>query len=100
MGKRLIDQYSVLHWASGVFAYYWNIPFRTWMLTHVAFEIAENSEPGMRFINDSLRSWWPGGKPRQDDFINIIGDNVSAAFGWYCGKQLSNSQKERHPVTK
>ena len=94
MGKQLLDQYSVLHWASGVIAYFWNVPFQTWLAAHIAFEFVENTEPGMRFINTSLKSWWPGGKPSQDEFINIVGDNASAMFGWYCASKLDKKGKD------
>ena len=26
--------------------------------------------------------FWPGGKPKPDSIINIVGDNIAAIFGW------------------
>ena len=92
MGKQLLDQYSLLHFAYGVSAYFWGVPPLYFFLSHVAFEIAENSAPGMRFINQL--PFWPGGKPRADAFINIIGDNASAMAGWYCASQLDEYGKK------
>ena len=91
MGNQFLDQYSVLHWASGVIAYFWGVPAATWFIAHVGFEVAENTEAGMKFINNF--SWWPGGKPRADEFINIVGDNVSAMAGWWCAYQLDEMGK-------
>ena len=70
MGLNFLDQYSLLHYATGVMAYFWGIPPLPFFLAHVGFEAAENTETGMEFINRNL-TWWPGGKPRADSFSNI-----------------------------
>ena len=62
MGKQFLDQYSLLHYSTGVAAYYWGVPFWTWVVIHVSFE-------GMRFINTNL-TFWPGGKP------NAVGETL------------------------
>ena len=80
MGKQLLDQYSLLHFSTGVAAYFWGVPPFNWFLAHVTFEAVENTEAGMRFINQNV-SWWPGGKPKRDELINILGDNISAMLG-------------------
>lgn len=81
MGTAVFDQYSLLHVASGVVAYFWGVSFAVWMLAHVAFEAFENTPAGMAFINGF--PLWPGGKPAPDSFRNsMIGDNLCAAAGW------------------
>ena len=93
MGNKFLDQYSLLHFASGVVAYFWGVPPGTWFVAHVSFELLENTKPGMEFINDI--SWWPGGKPRADSFANIVGDNAAAMTGWWVASQLDETGKER-----
>ena len=82
MGKYFLDQFSLLHYASGVIAYFWGIPFVPFLLLHATFEFVENTAAGIDFINTNL-TWWPGGKDKADAFVNIVGDNVSAMAGWY-----------------
>ena len=94
MGTQLFDQYSLLHFSCGVIAYFWGIGILYWILAHVLFEVIENTSFGMKFINETL--WfWPGGKPKADSMINILGDNISAILGWYCAKYLELIGKER-----
>ena len=88
MGKQLLDQYSLLHYSSGVVAYFWNIPFSIWFIIHFGFELGENTDQGMKFINSF--KLWPGGKPHKDSWLNILGDNVSAMLGWICARQLDD----------
>ena len=94
MGNQLLDQYSILHFATGVVAYFWDIGFITWTLFHGAFELVENTPQGMKFINTNL-TWWPGGKPKADAWINILGDNLSAMSGWWCAAKLDEMGKKR-----
>ena len=89
MGNQLLDQYSLLHYASGVVAYYWGLKPLTFFLSHLAFEIGENTTLGMKFINQHL-TWWPGGKPRADTLTNMVGDNLSAAAGYWCAYFLDS----------
>jgi len=86
MGRRLFDQYSLLHFAVGVLAYFWGINFATFLLFHIAFEILENSANGKYFINKYV-TIWPGGKPESDSLLNILSDNIFGTVGWtsaYC----------------
>ena len=53
----------------------------------MAFEVAENTEAGMKFINTNI-TWWPGGKPRADDVVNMVGDTVSSMAGWWIASKL------------
>ena len=81
MGKRNLDQFTYLHFASGIIAYFWGVSLSTWMIFHFAFEMAENTGMGMMVINKYLK-FWPGGKPHADSLVNIVGDNIDAALGW------------------
>jgi len=87
MGNKFIDQYSYLHFASGIIAYFWNINLIKWFLIHLSFELTENTNTGVNFINKYL-FFWPGGKPYSDYPINILGDNISAIFGWLSAYHL------------
>ena len=82
MGQNFFDQYSLLHFAQGIVAYFLSVKPFTWFITHASFEFLENSSPGMEIINKYL-TFWPGGKPRADSAINILGDNISAAAGYF-----------------
>lgn len=85
MGIYLFDQYSLLHFASGVIAYFFGINWVVWFLLHSLFEFIENTNMGMIFINNYL-TFWPGGKPYPDSFLNNIGDTISAMAGWALAK--------------
>ena len=76
-----MDQYSYLHFASGIIAYFWNISFMVWVISHTIFEYLENTKTGVNLINKYL-FFWPGGKPGSDTNINIIGDTLGAIIGW------------------
>ena len=80
MGVYFTDQFSLLHLASGVIAYYWGISFIWWFAAHAAFELIENTERGMQVIR-----WfklWPGGKSHADSGLNRVGDHFYACVGW------------------
>ena len=51
MGLRIFDQYSLLHFAVGVLAYFWSFSFFAIILIHILFEFIENTPVGMNFIN-------------------------------------------------
>jgi hypothetical protein len=87
MGLLFFDQYSYLHFACGIIAYYWNLSFNNWLVLHTLFELLENTQFGMNFINTKL-TFWPGGKPRSDNLINMIGDTVFTLIGWYSAHYL------------
>ena len=86
MGYYFLDQYSILHFSVGVVMYFWNIPFVTALTLHVIFEIIENTNIGMNFINKYFIHQgyfsWPGGKNYSDSLINTIGDNVFFILGY------------------
>ena len=87
MGQYFIDQYTLLHFAVGIIMYFWNFPLLTTLLVHTAFELIENTEFGMNVINTNF-TMWPGGKPKADSNINIIGDTVGGLIGWICAYTL------------
>lgn len=80
MGVYFTDTFSLLHFASGIIAYYWNIPFVNWFIYHSLYELIEN-RPTMVKLIDSIPIW-PGGKKSSDSFINSIGDTFYALLGW------------------
>lgn len=86
MGYRLLDQYSLLHFAVGIIVYFWNISLSIGFPIHFLFELLENTNIGMKFINHYIIHpgyfSWPGGKYKADSIMNIIGDNLSFIIGW------------------
>ena len=87
MGQYLFDQYTLLHFSVGIVAYFWGINLPTWAFGHILFEIIENTKLGMQFINNFL-FFWPGGKPKADSFLNILGDNIFGISGWLVARAL------------
>ncbi len=93
MGQRLLDQYSLLHYAVGVVAYFWGFGFISAIVLHTIFEWAENTPTGIRFINDRLHGIWPGGKPKTDTLTNCVGDTITFGLGWACANLLDKHGK-------
>ena len=81
MGNKFIDQYSLLHFAVGIVVYFWDISLLSWFVLHTIFELIENTQQGIYFINNYI-TWWPGEKPRPDSIINSIGDTIFSLLGW------------------
>ncbi len=95
MGYLYFDQYTYLHFATGIIAYFWNISLFNWVILHTIFEILENTQMGIRIINQYI-VFWPGGKPKSDTLNNILGDTLGAILGWltsYYLDQLGNNYK-------
>ncbi|MCK4816432.1 hypothetical protein KA005_11750 [bacterium] len=94
MGLHFADQYSLLHYAVGVVAYFWNIPFILTIIIHTIFEIVENTKFGMGIINrffvKNRHFSWPGGKQAPDSFINNVGDTIFFAAGWLSAHYLDS----------
>ena len=80
MGIYFTDKYSLLHFASGIIAYYWGISFILWFIIHLLFEYVENTKLGMKIINKI--KMWPGGKEKSDTILNRIGDQFYGSLGW------------------
>jgi len=87
MGLKFFDQYSLLHFAVGIVAYFWGLSLMTTTILHIIFEIIENTKYGMNFINNTI-TFWPGGKPKADSMINSIGDTLFTSVGWLCAYYL------------
>jgi hypothetical protein len=95
MGVLLLDQYTYLHFATGIVSYFWGISFWNFIILHSAFEFFENSDIGKNFINQYL-TFWPGGKPYTDTNINILGDTIGALIGWLSAKILDKFSTKYH----
>ena len=87
MGTYFMDQYSLLHFAVGIVMYFWGLSLRHAFVLHTIFELSENTELGMRFINSNF-SMWPGGKPKADSNLNILGDTVFALIGFWLARYV------------
>lgn len=81
MGLRCIDKFSYLHFGSGIIAKFLNISIIDWFIINLLFEIIENSEYGIEFINKYFK-FWPGGKPYSDSLLNSICDIIFSLLGW------------------
>tara|TARA_Y100000590_G_scaffold465618_1_gene638409 strand:- start:3322 stop:3600 length:279 start_codon:yes stop_codon:yes gene_type:complete len=88
MGKKLFDQYTYLHFAVGIVSFYWDISLKKLIMIHTFFEILENTEIGMKIINQI--EYWPGGKLYSDSFINMVGDTIGVIVGWYTASLVNN----------
>lgn len=81
MGYKFIDQYSILHFATGILAYFWGMDLWTYFYIHLIFEIVENTNWGMNIINRYVKIW-PGGKEAADNVLNSSGDIIFGCVGW------------------
>ena len=81
MGIKIIDKYSLLHYAWGIIINYWGIALIPFIAFHILFEIFENSKIGIMFIDEFI-TFWPGGKKRRDTILNMMSDTLFATFGW------------------
>lgn len=86
MGNKFLDQYTYLHFATGIVAYFFGISIKNWIIIHILFEIIENTKFGMKMIN--MFPYWPGGKKYSDTLNNMIGDTIGSILGWYSAKLL------------
>ncbi len=74
MGFKFTDKYSLLHLASGVVVYYWNVSFIAWFIIHLIFELVENTQTGMHYIR---MGFWSGLPPGQDHWFPLSGPRVA-----------------------
>jgi len=94
MGTELFDKYSLAHAGFGTLAAQSGIPFIIWMLMHIIFEFAENSQFGMYIINEYFMPVWIGPKDQADTTTNMWGDNISTAIGYWIGMYFRDSQRQ------
>jgi len=83
MGVYFTDQFSLLHFAAGIVAYYWKISFLWWFGLHLLYEWITNTEWGIYFINHYTP--WPWGHLHRDTLTNQMGDHVYGLVGWIVG---------------
>lgn len=95
MGKYMIDQFSLLHFAAGIIAYFWGFSALHTFLLHVVFEWAENTKIGIQFINNYF-TFWPGGKPYADTLVNQVSDTIMTMIGWYISLIADSLSEEKH----
>ena len=76
MGTLFLDQFTYLHFSSGILLYFWGVPIVPALILHTIFEFVENSNFGMNLINRWF-PFWPGGKSYSDTFINSLGDTLA-----------------------
>lgn len=88
MGAYFLDRYSLLHFATGVVAYFIGASFWQWFVIHGLFELLENTQAGMQFIREHFNWFWPGGKEYPDALINSLGDQTVAVLGWLLPRLL------------
>lgn len=87
MGVHTFDQFTLLHAACGIIAYFFGVSLPVWIAVHTLFEWAENTDWGRHLIQ-SYVTFWPGGKPSADSWRNMTGDTVGAAAGWALAYQV------------
>jgi len=88
MGRTWFDQYSLLHLAVGIVAYFLSISLFMTILIHILFEIIENTQFGMNLINTYFKYWWPGGKSYPDSLLNNTTDTIFTGIGWLLAYKL------------
>ena len=93
MGLRIFDQYSLLHFAAGIVAYFWSISLFITIVIHILFEFIENTSIGMDIINTYFIGLWPGGKTHPDSLLNRVSDTIFTGLGWLAAYQLDRAYK-------
>lgn len=78
MGTNTFDTFSILHFASGIIAYYWGISLHIWIILNIIYEIFDNII-ALELIG-SIKIW-PGGKKYKDNLINSFSDVVFGVAG-------------------
>ena len=88
MGEKIIDRYSLLHFAVGIIMYFTGFSFFSQAFWHTLFELIENQPFMVRFIDQQL-TWWPGGKQVPDAIVNSISDVCWGSLGWLTAYYVS-----------
>jgi hypothetical protein len=91
MGKYFTDNFSILHFATGIIFYYFGISFTNSFIIHLLFEAIENQNFAMEII--SKTGWWPGGKDEADTVLNSLGDQFYFSLGWIISSKLDYDNK-------
>jgi hypothetical protein len=95
MGSSPVDQFSLLHFAVGIIAYFWGITAWQILSLHLLFEFVENTETGVHIINKYI-TFWPGGKPGPDPVTNSIMDTVCTMGGWWFTRWVDSMSRHHH----
>lgn len=74
----MFDPYSLAHAGSGVAARSLKLSLTQTIVLHTVFEIAENYY--LKF-HPTVKKIFP--YPSKDSLVNMIGDTISVAVGWY-----------------
>jgi hypothetical protein len=84
MSQVFTDEFSLLHFATGIIAQFMGLSLAQWFVIHATFEFLEDTRTGVRVINKLFGNIWPGGgKKVPDSFLNSeLGDNFYAVIGW------------------
>ncbi len=95
MSKIFMDKFSILHFATGIVAYFWGMSLAHWFILHAVFEMWEDTDTGVRIINKVFGKIWPGGGKRvPDTFLNSeLGDNFYALLGWIFAQKFYQCMK-------
>lgn len=80
--KNLFDPYSILHVGAGVAARGIGLSLGTTLVIHTIFEFFENM-----YLKQRLTKLFPDSTT--DTPLNILGDTLSAAAGWYINDMSS-----------
>ena len=84
MSRQFFDQFSLLHFASGVTAYFWFhhlVSFKTFLIFMVLFELFQNSAVGMDFMNHYIPIW-PKNRREPEPWVNMMSDVLFLIIGW------------------
>lgn len=76
--KRMFDPYSLAHAGAGVAAKSVGLSLGSTILLHSVFELLENEY--LKF-HPIVKKVFPD--PSKDTLVNMIGDTISVAVGWY-----------------
>ena len=88
MGQRFLDKFSLLHFAWGIILYFFNVSLPISTLISILFELIENSDIGIKFIQTYIIGIWPGGKDRADSVYNQVGDVIKSFRALYKSWEL------------
>ena len=80
--SKIFDNYTYLHFAAGIIAYYWGFTLLEWTVFHLFLDIFERTDFGKKVLHFFIRIW-----PGRDDnllesYYNVFGDSASAVLGW------------------
>ena len=78
--KALLDEWSFVHFAGGIVGAQTGLSLPLFLVLHTLFEIVENTDKGSGPLS---KIGWD--RTDGDTMVNVLGDTLSAAAGWYVG---------------